>query len=468
MTDPVMPDELARKLAEMRTGKRVRGVLGKFNNDKLGMFIHWGLYSIPSGRWNGKEVFGMGEWIMWHAQIPRDEYAALAQQLNPDKFNACEWVGLAKKTGMKYIVVTAKHHDGFALWQSRFSDFNIIDASPCKIHILDELYAECRRQGIGFGLYYSHVIDWRDGWEGEGGLPGDPAKRDREKLNPMNTWDPPNVTRQDYFQNKAFPQVRELLERYPNLYSMWFDYWYKGKYLNPPEALAFYELVTECQPDCLVNGRVDGYEDGNTIGDYITAGDNMIMGPGQVLPWETPGTLNNTWGYSERDRDWKSETELIYFLVSIISRGGNYLLNIGPRPDGSLPEETFTGFGLIEKWLKINGEAVYGTTMWRVDKEGNMSAHFGGTLEREEQGFKASLTASDLWFTTKDNAVYIIGLVWPEDGKVLVRSLAGEKVKSVVLLGSDAAMKWKSGPDGLVVCLPDVKLGTTGFVLKVQ
>lgn len=200
MTDPAMPSELQARWEVMNKGKHQRGVLKKFNDDKLGMFIHWGLYSIPSGRWNGRDVWGLGEWIMWHANIPREEYAALARQLNPDKFNAAEWVGLAKMAGMKYVVFTAKHHDGFALWPSRVSSFNIAEASPCKIAIMDELYAECRKQGLGFGLYYSHVIDWRDGWEGEGGYPGtDLADRDRKKANPMNTWDPPNVTRQDYF-----------------------------------------------------------------------------------------------------------------------------------------------------------------------------------------------------------------------------------------------------------------------------
>lgn len=247
LTLAYMPDELQARRKAMNKGKHQRGVLRKFNDDKLGMFIHWGLYSIPSGRWNGQEVWGLGEWIMWHASIPREDYAALARQLAPDKFNAAEWIGLAKTAGMKYVVFTAKHHDGFALWPSTFSSFNIAKASPCKIPVLDELYAECQSQGLGFGLYYSHVIDWRDGWEGEGGYPGtDLADRDRKKANPMNTWDPPNVTRQDYFNKKAYPQVRELLLRYPKLYSIWFDYWYEGKYLNPPEAFKFWLISKIC------------------------------------------------------------------------------------------------------------------------------------------------------------------------------------------------------------------------------
>jgi alpha-L-fucosidase len=463
-----MPAELQAQRDAMNAGKRQRGVFTKFNHDKLGMFIHWGLYSIPSGRWNGREVWGMGEWIMWHANIPRAEYAALATQLNPDKFNAAEWIGLAKLAGMKYVVVTAKHHDGFALWPSKCSHFNIAEASPCKIPILDELYAECQKQGLGFGLYYSHVIDWRDGWEGEGGFPGtDLTQRDRTKSNPMNTWDPPNVTRQDYFNKKAYPQVRELLERYPNLYSMWFDYWYEGKYLNPPEAFKFYQLVHDLQPNCLVNSRLDGHQDANTIGDYITAGDDMLLEPGQKMPWETPGTLNNTWGYSARCTDWKSETELIYTLVNIISRGGNYLLNIGPRPDGSIPAETTACFQHIANWMRVNGEAVYGSTMWEVDKEGDFTGKFEGTVARDEQGFRADFTSRDIWFTARGKTVYVIGLVWPENGRVLIKSLAGKTVKAVALLGSNQLVQWTLAADGLRVSLPAVELGTIGFVLEI-
>lgn len=468
MTNPELSDKLKEKHQKLNLDKQQRGVLKKFNQDKLGMFVHWGLYSVPSGKWKGKEVWGMGEWIMWHANIPRAEYAELANNLTAEKFNAAEWVGLAKKSGMKYIVVTAKHHDGFALWHSKCSKFNISDSSTCNVAILDELYTECQKQGLGFGLYYSHVIDWNDGWEGEGGSPdSDPRTRDREKSNPMNTWDPPNVTRQDYFNKKAYPQVRELLERFPNLYVIWFDYWYQGKYLNPPEAFKFYQLVSETQPDCLVNSRVDGYENSNTIGDYITAGDNIILAPGQTMPWETPGTLNNTWGYSERDNDWKNKTELIYFLVNVISRGGNYLLNIGPRPDGSLPEQTHACFNFIAEWMKINSEAVYGTTMWEVDKEGPNNGDFGGTLQREEEGFRDNFTSEDLWFTAKGDSVYTISLVWPNDNKVLVKSMQKTDVKSVTLLGTDKSVSWELTPEGLKVKLPNINLNSIGFVLKI-
>ena len=467
MTNPLLSGELQAEWQRMHAAKCERGIGQRFNQDKFGMFIHWGLYSIPSGRWKGHDVWGMGEWIMWHGNIPRAEYAALAKQLDPHKFNAAEWVGLAKQTGMKYIVVTAKHHDGFALWPSKCNTFNIADATPCKINILDELYAECQKQGIGFGLYYSHVIDWHDGWEGEGGtIDAAPALRDRKKTNPMNTWDPPNVTRQDYFENKAYPQIKELLERYPKLYSLWFDYWYFGKYLNPPEAYRFYKLVSDMQPDCLVNSRVDGRDDRHTLGDYITAGDDMLLEPHQPMPWETPGTLNNNWGYSERHTNWKSQMELIHYLVSIISRGGNFLLNIGPRPDGSIPEEVYTCFGYLADWMRINAEAVYGTSTWISDKEGESACSFGGTLERDEQGFDVAFTSQDLWFTAKNDTVYVIGLVRPDDGQVTIRTMAGQNVKSVHLLGATEPLPWKQTETGLSVSLPAINLGTIGFVLK--
>jgi len=464
LTDFTLPETLAQDWQRMHAGKRT--ALEKFNDDKFGMFVHWGLYSVPGGQWKGKRVPGLGEWIMWHAMIPRAQYAELGKQFNPLRFDATEWVTMARQAGMKYIVITAKHHDGFALYSSKYSTFNIGDATPCAFEPLDRLYEECQKQGIGLGFYYSHVIDWYDGWSGEGGWPGDNPAQRRGKSNPMNTWDPSGRSREHYLRDKSFPQVRELLERYPNTYSIWFDYWHGNKYINPPESYAFYKTVYDAQPRCLVNGRV-----GHDLGDYLTAPDNGLLATGQRKQWETPGTLNNTWGYSQFDDDWKSETELIYWLVNIVSRGGNYLLNIGPKPDGSIPAGTKTGLAAIGRWMKVNGDAVYGTTAWDIVSEGTAEASFKVTTERREKGFKSTFTSGDIWFTAKGSAVYAIALQWPADRKALVKSVNAKriaKIQRVSLLGYGPLENWTLNPTGLSVSLPDADLNTIGYTLKIE
>ena len=368
---------------------------------------------------------------------------------------------------MKYIVITAKHHDGFALFPSKHSSFDIEDATPCTFEPLDLLYEECEKQGIGLGFYYSHVIDWYDGWCGEGGWPGsDPARRNRGKENPMNHWDPSDNTRARYLKEKAYPQVQELLDRYPNLHALWFDYWFKAKYINPPESYWFYKIAYDSQPRCLVNSRV-----GHGLGDYITAPDNKILESGQAKYWETPGTLNNTWGYSKYDNDWKSEEELIYLMVNIVSRGGNYLLNIGPKPDGSIPEGTTAGFAAIGRWMKINSEAVYGSKAWQVTHEGPAGGPTNGTTAREKEGFSATISSEDFWFTATEDAVFAIALKRPEDGSVVIKSVTPDrvgKVAKVSLLGFGEVTGWRISERGLALSLPEVDLDTMGFVLKIE
>ena len=314
-----------------------------FKEAKFGMFIHWGPYAKFAGEWNGKKipVGENAEWIMQKLQIPVKEYRKIAGQFNPDKFNAEEWVQLAKNTGMKYIVITAKHHDGFAMYHSKVSDYNIIDFTPFKRDPMKELGNACQKEGIKFCFYYSHREDW-DHPDAYG-----------------NFWDY-DETQQDferYLEEKSKPQLREILTGYGPLGLIWFD---RGMYTQE-QGKEFASIVHELQPECLVNGRVGNYNR-ELLGDYQNLSDNGMPVGGIEEYWETPQTLNGTWGYSKFDKEWKSPEEVIRRLVEIVSKGGNYLLNVGPTGEGIIPQESVDILNKVGGWMKKNAESIYGTT----------------------------------------------------------------------------------------------------------
>jgi len=293
---------------------------------RFGMFIHWGIYAIPAGKWKDQEYKGYSEWIMHKAKIPVKEYEQLATQFNPVKFDAEQWVDLAKSTGMKYMVITTKHHDGFAMYHSKVSPYNIVDATPFKRDPIKELSQACRKKGIRFGSYYSIDRDWHHpdafcGNKGEG-----------------NTWDYPNTTREDfdkYFEEKALPQLRELLTNYGPLGITWFD----GVGTKTPEQNErIIAMIRTLQPDSLINSRLGDWKK-FVWGDYRSMDDDKVSD--KLLPygWENPGTINRTYGHSEVEQRWRTPTEIIRMLADIAGKGGNYLLNIGPRADGSIPAE---------------------------------------------------------------------------------------------------------------------------------
>ncbi|MGA2328272.1 MAG: alpha-L-fucosidase [Bryobacteraceae bacterium] len=305
---------------------------------RFGMFIHWGIYAVPAGEWKGQPIPGIGEWIMHRAKIPVREYEKLAAQFNPVKFNADEWVAVAKNAGMKYIVITSKHHDGFAMYGSKASKYNIVDATPFGRDPLKELAAACRKAGIKLGFYYSQTQDWHEP-DADG-----------------NTWDFPDEKKNfaAYLEAKVKPQVRELLTNYGPVALIWFD---TPKGITEQQSQELADLVHQIQPDCLVSGRI-----GNNVGDYDSGGDNQTSVGKVRREWETPVTLNDTWGFKKDDHNWKSPTILIRQLAQVASRGGNYLLNVGPTAEGVIPAPSVERLAAVGQWMKVNGESIYSTT----------------------------------------------------------------------------------------------------------
>ncbi len=444
----------------------------EFNDAKFGLFIHWGLYSQLGGEWKGEKIPGLTEWIMYHAVIPKAEYLKLASTFDPVKFDAEAWVKAAKDAGMRYLVVTSKHHDGFAMYRTGVVPNHSIGVTPFGRDPIDELYRACKKHGLRFGVYYSQFIDWLDGWDG-GMLYADRNRFDMAKHNPMNTWDRNDTTREQYLSHKALPQVRELIHKYPDMLEVWFDYWYEGKadrYTTPENSYAFYNTLYEASPKCLVSTRI-----GNGLGDFAAAGDNEIPGQAKLAYWETPGTMNNTWGYSKFDNDWKSTEELIFWLVDIASKGGNYLLNIGPKPDGTIPAQSLERLAGLGRWTKVNGESIYGTRRWLVDREGSTRPVMKGTGARAAQGFAARFTAEDFWFTSRQGKVYVNAFTRPGDGLVKVRTLARNnpavkslKVASVRLLGYQGALNWKQTDWALEVEWPKGFQPEYGYCLEIS
>jgi alpha-L-fucosidase len=360
--------------------------LAWFREAKYGMFIHWGLYAIPAGQWKGKTVLGLGEWIMNRAQIPASEYAQLATQFNPVQFDADAWVTLAKDAGMKYIVITSKHHDGFALFKSDVSPFDVVDATPFKRDVLAELAKACAKQGIRLGFYYSQSQDWHEP-NGAG-----------------NNWDfgPDSLKRYDeYLREKAEPQVRELLTRYGPVALVWFD---TPRNMTGERAARFTRLVRTLQPNTLIDGRL------GESGDYVSTGDNVIPGEKMTQAWEVPATLNHTWGYRTDDHDWKSVGDVVFKLVDVVSKGGNYLLNVGPLPTGEMPQPAVDVLRNAGAWLKVNGDAVYGAGPTPFGEElGEPSAR--GT--KDLRGQPLILPHNEYRYTTKPGKLFITFFTQP-------------------------------------------------------
>lgn len=407
--------------------------IGWWREARFGMFIHWGLYAIPGGTWKDKvRDRGYSEWIMFDEKIPAREYEQLAARFNPVKFDAAEWAGIARKAGMRYMVLTAKHHDGFSMFDTDHSPYNIVDATPFGRDITGELAAACRAAGMRFGCYYSVDRDWYRP-QGQG-----------NRYKQTNTWDYPDSTAEDfdrYFAGFAKPQVEEILTRYrPDV--LWFD---GIDMKSDAQARDLYQTIRRLQPLCVINSRIKGAAPPKDIPpplcDYISSGDNQIFDENIHFEWENPGSMNTSYGYNPNDLNWHSAGEIITKLVRIVSKGGNYLLNVGPTPEGTIPQACIDRLAEVGRWMDVNGPAIYGSSPWQI------------TEEKQED------PAMVVYFTQNGDALHVFCPVAGEGGKVAIKALgldplSGRKITSVRLLGSERAVEWQQSGTALAVTLP--------------
>ena len=373
-----------------------------FTDSRFGMFLTFGLYSIPGGVWEGR-VAGRNmnaEWIQkqgnWPYGISDTDYRALAKQFNPTKLDADEWIKEVKNAGMKYFLITAKHHDGFALWPSKVSQYDVEDATPFKRDILGELAEACNKYEIKLGFYYSH---WQD-WEHEGG-----AKPPADVFHSIPG--PAQVTDEQfdkYWKEKCIPQVKELMNNYKPAF-WWFDTWGTPEVLTDERVNELIQTVKDIDPTCLVNSRIlYGGPDIARKVDYISMMDNTFPDKSNKQAWKTMGTMSGSWGYHKKDYDWFSAKNLISKLTNNVARNGNFHLNVGAKADGTFPAASIRRLREIGAWMYVNGEGIYET------RPNPFYSHpRWGDITMKDQGNG----------TTK---VYCFVDKWPEDGRLSIHT----------------------------------------------
>jgi alpha-L-fucosidase len=385
------------------------------------MFIHWGVYSIPA----------RGEWVMYNEKIPVKEYEKFPPQFNPVKFDADRWVQIAKNAGMKYIVITSKHHDGFCMWDSKVSSYDIMDATPFKRDVLKELSAACRKEGIKFCLYHS-IMDWHHP-EAKGA--SFPKYRD------------------EYLR----PQLRELLANYGPLGVLWFD----GDWISEwteEQGMALYNELRRIQPDIIINNRVgtgrNGMEGTNRektfAGDFGTPEQEIPATGLEGYDWESCMTMNDNWGYAARDSAWKSPAVILHNLADIASKGGNYLLNVGPTSEGLIPDPSVNILAAIGRWMSVNGESIYGT----------QSSPFQSTPWG--RCTRSLLPGGDV-------RVYLHVFSWPKDGRLQVPGLGSLPVSITLLADRSRTLQISRGADDLLeVAVPKENPDTIDAVIAMD
>lgn len=398
---------------------------------RFGMFIHFGLYSVAAGKWEGKEVADAGEWIQYFAHLLPADYEKLAPRFNPVKFDADEWVRIAKDAGMKYVVITTKHHDGFALFDSKVSDWDVM-ATPFKRDVMKELSQACARAGLVQGWYHS-IMDWHH---------PDYLPRGTEKARPWDTRPTAGASYDrylDYMKN----QLSELLTNYGPIGVLWFDGGWEHTAAEH-HATEVIDLIRKLQPNIVVNDRINLPQDFSTPEQFI---------PATGLPgrdWETCMTMNDTWGFKESDQNWKSTETLLRNLIDIVSKGGNYLLNVGPTGEGRIPPASVERLAAIGKWMKVNGEAIYATT--------------ASPFRRLPFGRCTTKVLAD----GKSTTLYLHVFDWPKDGKLVVSGL-NNAPRGARLLG-DASRKVTAarGNDGVTLTLPGAAVDPIASVVALE
>ncbi len=417
---------------------------------RFGMFIHWGVYSQWAGQYRGHEqARGGAEWIMNRCKIPVAEYQEKAKSFNPVKYDPDSWVKMAKDAGMKYIVITSKHHDGFALFESKASPWNVVDATAYGKDLLKPLAEACRKYGIKLGFYYSQAQDWnnpggtvarklmKEGWPNP-----DSTRIDKYTAEHQGHWDPAQETAtfEEYIDRVAVPQVREILSNYGEISVLWWD----TPTRMTDEAALKLQALLKLQPNIITNDRL---KRPNFPGDTKT--------PEQKIPdakelegqnWETCMTMNGSWGWRD-DNKWKSTETLIRNLVDIASKGGNYLLNVGPKPDGTFPDESIERLKEIGDWMDVNSEAIYGTT--------------ASTFQNLEWGRCTQKVENE------NTILYLSVFDWPENGKLVLPEVKNQVV-SANLLGKKKKLKTKTDDNGLVILVPDEAPDKIASVIKLE
>ena len=403
--------------------------LAWFRDAKFGMFIHWGPYSRLAGEWEGRRVpvGENAEWIMQKLRIPVERYREMARRFDPVRFDAARWCSLARDAGMRYLVITAKHHDGFAMYDSDVGEYDIVDWTPFRRDPLKELSEACPERGVRFGFYYSHREDWNEpfAYGNDWDFDFDPEEEP--------------AAFESYLGGKAKPQLRELMTRYGPIALVWFD---RGMY-TPEQGQAFADLVHGLQPRTLVSGRV-GHYDQELLGDYQSLSDNGMPIGGIEEYWESPGTLNDTWGYSRFDTGWKTPAAVVERLARIVGAGGNYLLNVGPTGEGEIPRATVEILEEVGRWVNRNGESIYGTT--------------GSPFGPLPWGYA----------TVKGERVFLHVVRWPDDGRLRVPGLRNEIRTAYPLLDPARPLRWERSGSDVALAVPAAPLDSLNTVLVLE
>jgi alpha-L-fucosidase len=380
---------------------------------RFGLFIHWGVYAVPAGTYRGERIGGIGEWIMRNAKIPVAEYKSYAKDFNPVNYDPKAWVKMAKEAGMRYIVITSKHHDGFALFDSKATDWDVVDATPYGKDLLSPLVKEAKKEGMKIGFYYSQAQDWTH--------PGG-AKSGYEE---GEYWDEAHAGNfDDYLKEIAYPQVKEILTGY-GIDILWWDtpYW-----MNKERADLLRPLIS-LRPGLITNNRLGG----GYRGDADTPEQHVPATGIEGRDWEVCMTMNHTWGYKSYDDDWKSTEDLLHKLIDIASKGGNFLLNVGPKPDGTIPQASIDRLAEIGNWMEVNSESIYGTE--------------ASPFRRPWWG---RCTRKDL--ESGNTRLYLQVFDWPED-KILLVPVKNEVVQCYALSDNEAKFDVEKTEEGLVVRL---------------